>query len=216
MKKTCALLAFLPLSAHAERKDLSPFLGAHARQHFSLEVDTEDQGFYVKGHHGENFIPFSQTKLFHTPPQDMDYDSAFERYIRKGGRFAIRTTAGVPDMIAPNVSTLGGGDGAPGCARVEKDCKDSANDRYDKAMEKCDSKVGDQDRGDQDRGDCKAEASRERDTDKAECKRDAGTCYDRSERESRSDGSQFGSSIGAGERMMDSLSDKFSSWWNGK
>ncbi|MDD9950053.1 MAG: hypothetical protein OXT67_00665 [Zetaproteobacteria bacterium] len=211
MKKAWVVLALFPLSAQAERQDLSEFIGAKARQHFRLEVDTEEKGFYVKGEHGESFVPFSQTKLFHTPPQGMDYDSAFERYTREGGRFAIRTTEGIPDMIAPNVPVLGGGDGAPGCARVEKDCNKDANERYDRAIERCKSEIDDKDRSD-----CKAEASRERDTDKSDCRQNTDRCYDRSERESRSDGSNFGSSIGAGERMMDSLSDKFSNWWNGK
>ena len=211
MEKACAILALLPFSAQAERKDLSEFIGAQARQHFTLEVDTEDQGFYVKGEHGESFIPFSQTKLFHTPPQGMDYDSAFERYTTEGGRFAIRTTGGIPDMIAPNVPTLGGGDGAPGCAKVENDCMEKASDRYDSAIEKCESKVGDRDRND-----CRAEASKERDRYESNCSKSVDKCYDRSERESRSDGSKFGSSIGAGERMADSLSEKFSNWWNGK
>ena len=211
MKKAFTILALLPFSAQAERKDFSEFIGAHARQHFTLEVDTEDQGFYVKGEHGESFIPFSQTKLFHTPPQGMDYDSAFEKYTNEGGRFAIRTTGGIPDMVAPHVPTLGGGDGAPGCRKVQMECMDKANERYDRAMDKCKGEMGDKDRSD-----CRAEAARERDTDKSDCRQDTDKCYDHSERESRSDGSNLGSSIGAGERMVDSLSDKFSSWWNGK
>lgn len=212
MRKTFALCALLPLSAQAERKDLSEFIGVQARQHFRLEVDTDARGFYVKGQHGESFIPFSQSILFHTPPQDMDYDSAFDKYVKEGGRFAIRTTGGIPDMIAPHIPIHGGGDGGAGeCAKVEKDCEKNANDRYDSAMKECKSEIGDKDRSD-----CRAEASRERDTDRGRCERNADRCYDRSERESRSDGSQFGSAIGAGERMMDSISDKFSNWWNGK
>ena len=211
MKKALTVLALLSSSAQAERKDFSEFLGPQTRQRFSLEVDTEEKGFYVQGEHGENFIPFSQSILFHTPPPGMDYDRAFEKYTRAGGRFAIRTTGGVPDMIGPNVAMLGGGDGAPGCRKVQMECMDKANERYDRAMDKCKSEMGDKDRSD-----CRAEAARERDTDRADCRQDTDKCYDRSERESRSDGSQFGSSIGAGERMMDSLSDKFSSWWNGK
>ncbi|MDD9950017.1 MAG: hypothetical protein OXT67_00485 [Zetaproteobacteria bacterium] len=211
MKKTFLLLVLLPLSARAERKDLSEFLGPQTRQHFSLEVDTEEKGFYVRGEHGENFIPFSQSILFHTPPPGMDYESAFEKYTRAGGRFAIRTTGGVPDMIGPNVAMLGGGDGASGCAKVNETCEGRANDRYDSAMKECKSEVGDRDRKE-----CETRAEKERDNDRDRCDKNADKCYDRSERESRSDGSRLGSSIGAGERMMDSLSEKFSSWWNGK
>ena len=206
MKKAFAFLALLPLSAHAERKDFSEFLTPKARQHFHLEVDTDEGGFYVHGPRGEDFVPFHKTLLFNKPPRDLDYDSAFERYTQSGGRFSLYVDHGTVTKVGPDAALLGGDDsGAAECAKVGNSCMDKANERYDSAMKECKSEIGDKDRND-----CKAEASKERDTDRDYCQKNTSDCYRSSENSSRgSSGDTFSGAISAGE----SLFEKISSWF---
>ncbi|MDD9951906.1 MAG: hypothetical protein OXT67_10125 [Zetaproteobacteria bacterium] len=209
MRKLWLLSVLLPLSAEGARKDFSEYLSPQTRGAYTMEVDT-DVGFYVRGQHGETLIPFGATR-FGRLPAELDYPTALSVYVDSGGRFAIQDDGqGYPLQVQPYASLRGGGDGASGCRKEQRECVNDSNTRYDKAMEKCESKMGDKDRQD-----CRAEARTERDRDVSKCDRDTDKCYEHSERESRADGSNFGSSIGAGERIFDSLSEKIASFLGG-
>ena len=207
MKKCALALTLLPLAsapASAEVTDVSAYL-APSQTHlgYTLEVDTDAGGFHLHHPHHPEFIAFGASGFKVAPSTQ-----GAARYTRDGGKFKLILDAqGHPLSVDPMLPTLGGGEGAAGCANVERECNKDANDRYDKALEKCESKFGDKDRAE-----CKAEARAERERYESKCEKNTDRCYRSSEIESRGgSGDSISGGISAGESMF----SRFTNWMHG-